>query len=146
MRRASFPTVYRPNRADRALEAAHGMDDLSDDQRSQIEAINQSTARRMDEVNRKLADKIESNEADMSLRDVMRGGRRGNEDGTRELFQEKRDAIDKAIEQLKAVLNPEQVAKLEAAVGAEDEGEGGGDRWRGQRGGDRQPQRRQREF
>ncbi len=150
VRRASFPSVYRPNRADRALAAAQSMEDLSDDQRSQVEAITQSTNRRMDEVNRKLAETIEGNEANMSLRDMMRGGRRGNEDGTRELFQEKRDVIDKTIEQLKVVLNAEQVAKLEAAVGADDEGDGpgrGGDRARGQRGGgDGQAQRRQREF
>jgi hypothetical protein len=147
VRRASFPSVYRPNRADRALDAAQGLEDLSDDQRSQVDAIAQSTMRRMDEVNRKLADTIESNEANMSLRDMMRGGRRGNEDGTRELFQEKRDVVDRAIEQLKVVLSAEQAAKLEAAIGADDEGEGrGGDRARGQRGGDQQPQRRQREF
>lgn len=147
VRRASFPTVYRSNRADRALEAVHGMEGLSDDQRSQIEAIGLATTRRMDQVNRKLADTIESNEVNMNLRDMMRGGRRGNEDGTRELFAEKRDAIDKTIEQLKAVLTEEQAAKLDAAVGTDDEREGRGDRARGQRGGDRQPQRiRQREF
>lgn len=147
VQRASFPTVYRSNRADRALEAVRGMEGLSDDQRSQIEAIELSTNRRMVQVNRKLADTIESNEVNMNLRDMMRGGRRGNEDGTRELFAEKRDAIDKTIEQLKAVLTEEQAAKLDAAVGTEDEREGRGDRARGQRGGDRQPQRvRQREF
>lgn len=147
VQRASFPTVYRSNRADRALEAVRGMEGLSDDQRSQIEAIELSTNRRMVQVNRKLADTIESNEVNMNLRDMMRGGRRGNEDGTRELFAEKRDAIDKTIEQLKAVLTEEQAAKLDAAVGTDDEREGRGDRARGQRGGDRQPQRvRQREF
>ncbi|UYV11553.1 MAG: hypothetical protein NCW75_09590 [Phycisphaera sp.] len=147
VRRASFPTVYRQNRADRAIEAARGLDDLSDDQRSQINGIAESTARRMDQVNRKLADTIESNEVNMNLRDMMRGGRRGNEDGTRELFREKRDAVNKTVEQLKAVLTEEQAAKLDAAVGTDEDGEGRGDRARGQRGGDRQPQRtRQREF
>jgi len=147
VRRASFPTVYRANRADRALEAVRGMEDLSDDQRSQIETIEMTTTRSMDQVNRKLAETIESNETNMSLRDMMRGGRRGNEDGTRELFGEKRDVIDKAIEQLRAVLTEEQAAKLDAAVGNDDDREARGDRARGQRGGDRQPQGlRQREF
>lgn len=151
VRRASFPTVYRSNRADRALEAARGLEGLTDDQLSQIEAIGESTSRRMDQVNRKLADTIESNEVNMNMRDMFRGGRRGNEDGTRELFSEKRDVVNNAVEQLKAVLTEEQAAKLDAAVGTDDQGEGRGegrgDRARGQRGGDRQPQRqRQREF
>ncbi|MFI4881086.1 MAG: hypothetical protein ACIAQU_00720 [Phycisphaerales bacterium JB064] len=151
VRRASFPTVYRPNRADRALETVKAMEGLSDDQRGQIEAIALATSRRMDQVNRKLADQIESNEVNMTVRDLMRGGGRGNEDGTRELFREKRDAVDQTITQIKAVLNEEQVAKLEAAVGADDEerGEGPGQgrmRQGGQRDGG-QPQRtRQREF
>ncbi|MEQ9094849.1 MAG: hypothetical protein RIE32_01145 [Phycisphaerales bacterium] len=148
VRRASFPTVYRENRADRAIEAARGLEDLSGDQREQIEAIALSTSRRMDQVNRKLADTIESNEVNMSLRDMMRGGRRGNEDGTRELFREKRDVVDQTVQQIRAVLTEEQAGKLEAAIGADDEGEGRGDRARpAGRGGDRQQQRsRQREF
>lgn len=147
VRRASFPTVYRPNRADRALEAVRGMVGLSDDQRSQIETIELTTSRRMDQVNRKLAETIESNEVNMSLRDIMGGGRRGNEAGTRELFGEKREIINRTIEQIRAVLTEEQSAKLDAAVGADEDGQERGDRARGQRGGDRQPQqRRQREF
>ncbi len=147
VRQASFPTVYRRNRADRALEAAGGLEGLSDDQRSRLEAIQISTTRRMDQVNRKLADTIETNEATMSLRDMMGGGRRGNEEGTRDLFREKREAVDATVQQVRAVLTEAQAAQLDAAVGADDEGDGQGrgDRARGQRGG--QAQRgRQREF
>lgn len=150
VRQASFPTVYRPNRADRALEAARTLEDLSDDQRSRIEAIEIATTRRMEQVNRKLADTIESNEVNMNLRDMMGGRGRGNEDGTRELFREKREAVDQTVEQVKAVLTAEQAARIEAAIGGDEDGpgQGGADRGRGQRGaGDRQPQRtRQREF
>jgi hypothetical protein len=150
VRQASFPTVYRPNRADRALEAARGLEDLSEDQRGRLEAISLATERKMDQVNRKLADTIEKNEATMSLRDIMGGGRggRGNEDGTRELFREKREAVDQTVEQVKAVLSEAQMAKIEAAIGGDEDGEERGERGRGQRGGgEGQPQRtRQREF
>lgn len=141
VRQASFPTVYRSNRADRALEAAGTLEGLTDDQRSRIEAIQISARRQMDQVNRKLAETIESNEANMSLRDMMGGGRRGNEDGTRDLFREKREAVDRTVELVRAVLTEEQSAKLDAAVGRDDDqrGEGRGDRAGGQRG-------RQREF
>lgn len=143
VRVASFPTVYRQNRADRALEAAKGLEDLGADQRERIVAIELATSRRMEQVNRKLADTIERNEVNMSLRDMMRGGRRGNEDGTRELFREKRDVVDATVEQIRAVLTEEQAGKIESAIGADDEGQG---RAGPGRGGDRPQRGRQREF
>ncbi len=148
VRTASFPTVYRQNRADRALEAAKALEDLSSDQREQIEAIGLSTERRMVQVNRKLADTIESNELNMSLRDMMRGGRRGNEDGTRELFREKRDVVDQTVEQIRAVLTEEQAAKIESAIGSDEERgrDGQGDRARRGGRGDGAQRTRQREF
>ena len=151
VRRASFPTVYRSNRAERALEATASMDGLSDDQRGRIEAIALATERRMDQVNRKLANQIESNEVNMTMRDMMRGGGRGNEDGTRALFREKRDVVEQTITQIRQVLSEEQAAQLEAAIGGDEEGRGDGPgEGRGRmRGGQRdggQAQRRQREF
>ncbi|MEQ8843980.1 MAG: hypothetical protein RIB58_03920 [Phycisphaerales bacterium] len=121
VRRASFPSVYRENRSDRAMAAVMGIEGLSEDQRGQIEAITLATERRMEQVNRRIADTIESNEVNMTIRDMMRGGRRGNEDGTRELFAEKREVIERAIEQLRSVLSEEQAAALEEAIGGSDE-------------------------
>lgn len=146
VRQASFPTVYRQNRADRALQAAKGLEDLSSDQRERIEAIGLSTERRMVQVNRKLADTIESNELNMTLRDMMRGGRRGNEDGTRDLFREKREVVDQTIEQVRAVLTDEQAAKIESAIGNDEEREERGDRARRGGRGDGAQRTRQREF
>lgn len=146
VRRASFPSVYRQNRADRALEAAKGLEDLSADQRERIEAIGLTTERRMAQVNRKLADTIESNELSMTLRDMMRGGRRGNEDGTRELFGEKRDVVNQTVEQIRAVLTEDQAAKIESAIGSDEEREARGDRARQGGRGDRAQRARQREF
>lgn len=146
VQRASFPSVYRQNRADRALEAAKGLEDLSDDQRERIEAIGLTTERRMMQVNRKLADTIESNEVNMTLRDMMRGGRRGNEDGTRELFSEKREVVNQTVEQIRAVLTEDQAAKIDAAMGSDEEREGRGDRARRGGRGDQAQRTRQREF
>lgn len=143
VRQASFPTVYRQNRADRALEAAKRLENLGTDQRERIVAIELATSRRMEQVNRRLADTIESNEVNMNLRDMMRGGRRGNEDGTRELFREKRDVVNQTVEQIRTVLTEEQAAEIESSIGADDEGQG---RAGGGRGGDRQQRARQREF
>lgn len=148
VRRASFPTVYRPNRADRALEAVKAMEGLSDDQRGRIEAITLATERRMDQVNRKLAEQIESNEVNMTIRDLMRGGGRGNEDGTRELFSEKREVVEQTITQLRSVLSEEQAAQLDSAIGGDEDARADGP-GRARGGGDRggQAQRaRQRQF
>jgi len=123
IRQASFPTVYRSTQAERALEMAKGLESLSEDQRSRIEAIALATDRRMTEVNRKLADEIESNETSMTLRDMMGRGRggRGVEDGTRELFREKRDIVDQTLDQIRSVLTEEQAASLEEAIGSEQQ-------------------------
>lgn len=134
IRRASFPSVYREDRSSRALTFVNGVEGLSDEQRSQVEAIELSNERRLGEVNRKIADAIERNEANMSIRDLMRGGQRATEDGTRELFREKREVIDRTIEQLRALLTEDQAASMDEALGAGDAAEDGENR-RGRRGG-----------
>ena len=141
IQRASFPSVYRENRSDRAMAFVKDIEGLTDDQRSRFDAIMTETSRRMAQVNRQIADAIESNEVNMGIRDLMRGGRRGNEAGTREMFAEKREVIDRAIDQLRTMLSEEQAAAFDEAVGSPEEAERDG----GRRGGNRDGGRGQRQ-
>ncbi|MEO1008005.1 MAG: hypothetical protein AAFX79_05530 [Planctomycetota bacterium] len=138
--RASFPTVYRPTRASRAIEAAAALEGLTPDQREQVQAVADVTTRRMSEVNGRLARAIQSAEESMTLRDFIgraRGGDRGGDDATRELFVERRDIGERAIEQLRSILDETQIAAVEEAAGPEARERGGrGDRGRRGRGGD----------
>lgn len=139
--RASFPTVFRESRAERALAAARGLADLSDDQRSRLEGIAVLATRQIDQVNRRLADAIESNENNMTMQSMMRMGG-GREGADRELFAEKRTLVDRTIEQVRGILTESQTAQIERSLGSEREGERGRAQQReGGRGGQQQPQR-----
>lgn len=135
--RASFPTVYRESRAERALKAARGLADLSDDQRSRLEGIAALATGQIDQVNRRLASAIETSETSMTMRDMMRQGGGGRQGPDRELFAEKRTLVERTIEQVRGVLTEAQATQIEQALGADAQGEGP---QRGGRGG-QQPQR-----
>lgn len=137
--RASFPTVYRESRAERALAAARGLPDLTDDQRSRLEGVAVLASRQLDQVNKRLAEAIENSENTMTVRDMMRRGGDRNQ-GNRELFAEKRTVVERAIEQVRSVLNESQAAQLEQAIGPERGAEAGRGRGAGE-GRGRQPQR-----
>ncbi len=132
-RKASFPDVYRERYIDRAIAAAIAMPDA---QPAQIEGINAlkdqyaRDARPIDEAGEKVA---EEREANFSIANMMqnRGGGQ-NDEKAQEQRRQRRDLEDSTLEKLKAILTPEQAAKLpERNQGGNGNGGGG---QRGQRG------------
>ncbi|GIW74387.1 MAG: hypothetical protein KatS3mg103_0909 [Phycisphaerales bacterium] len=143
VRRASYPMVYRPTRLDRAAEAVASMEGLSADQRSQVEAVVLAAQRRLETIHRQMVEQIDRSEAQMTLRDMMRTGGRGNDD-VRRLMDDRRQAIEQAIGQIRQVLGEELAQKLEEAIGPQrdEAAPRDGRPGRGGRLGNERPQRR----
>jgi len=132
--RASFPRVYRATRHERALEAAAELEGLTDDQREQLGAVASQFRRELSTINDRLAKAIEAAEESMTMRQAIAQmrGRGGGDDATRELFGERRDLGERALERLRGVLTEEQVRALEEAMPEAPDREG-----RARRGGGR---------
>lgn len=140
----SFPQVYRRSFAVRAFETANDMSDLTQDQRDQITEIRAQMDRELAKINDAMAEAIEKEEMERSIRGMMGMGRRGP-GGDREARQEKREFEMRMVDRLKGVLTPEQQALLPEPEVQRDwrrglgdgEGEDGEERPRRRRGGDR---------
>lgn len=133
-RKASFPDVYRERYIDRAIAAAAAMTDA---QPAQIEGItalkDQYTreARPIDEAGEKVA---EEREANFSIANMMqnRGGGGGqNDEKAQDQRRQRRELEESTLDKLKAILTPEQAAKLPEQ---RNQGGNGGGGQRGQRG------------
>ncbi|MCC6660279.1 MAG: hypothetical protein IT437_05280 [Phycisphaerales bacterium] len=140
VRRASFPQIYRPTQASRALEAAAGFADLDDTQKTGIAALQASYTRDSAGVNLRLGEAQQKAEETMSVMEIMRRGR-GQDDGPLgDLRRERRDLDRTTLDNLKKILRPEQVERLPSNEdrggpgagnrqgGGPDEGQGGGRR------------------
>ena len=140
VRRASFPQIYRPTQASRSLEAAAGFSDLDDAQKTSIAALQTTYARDSAGVNTRLADEQQKAEESMTVMEIMRRGRGGQDEGPMaDLRRERRDLDRATLDNLKKILKPEQVERLptEERGGRQGGGEGGqGQRGR-QQGGER---------
>jgi hypothetical protein len=146
--RQSFPEVYRPTQAQRALEAAVGFADLTSDQKESIKALHETFSRTMGSLNEKMAAAQQAEEEKITVQGLMqrfqqRGGGR-DEGPLGEIRKQRREAGDAAVENLKKILTPAQVERLPKGDGRGDGfgGPGGGGRGRGGDGGDAPAPRR----
>jgi hypothetical protein len=155
VRRASFPQIYRPSQASRALEAAAGFSDLDDSQRTSLAALQATYSRDSASVNSRLAEEQQKAEETMTIGQIMRRGRGGgggqDEGPMGDLRRERRDLDRTTLESLKKILKPEQVERLPSnddrgGQGRQNDGgqgaQGGGRRQQGGQGGDRPAGRR----
>lgn len=115
-RKASFPDVYRERYTDRALAAAAAMDDLDKGQREGIAALKEQYRRDctpMEQAAEKAADDAEAN---FSLSGMMGGGgvmrMMGGDEATQAARKARRELDTATLDRLKAILTPEQGAKL----------------------------------
>lgn len=121
----SFPEVYRPTRAARALDGAIGLNDLTPEQKTQVEELKSSFARSMDPLNDKLAKATEQNEETMTAEGMMRMFGGGPQEGPLATARrERREQMNDTVEKLRKILTPEQVERLPSG---NDEGGQGGD-------------------
>jgi hypothetical protein len=121
-RERSFPRVYRPAYAARAMDIADGFEDLTAEQKARVAEVRATFEREAASINKKWAEAVEESEKTMTVRDLM--GMGGGNDGVREARTQRRTVEDRALEQLKAVLTPEQVKRLPDRRGRDEE-EGG---------------------
>jgi len=120
VREASFPKVYRRSYTGRAFDRAMGFDDLTDDQRSQIEAFRDQYDRELASVNDRWAAAEAEAEEDGSSQQMLLGG--GNMviqvgDGSQnEAVKEARLARkaldDKYYDRVKQLMTPDQADRL----------------------------------
>lgn len=115
VKKASYPDVYRPTQAQRALESAKGFSGLTDEQKEQIEALTQSYSRSLSQANDRLAAAITENEEKVTAADMMARFRGGQEGPVADLRQQRREHSEKAVEDLKKILGPEMSEKLRDA-------------------------------
>jgi Spy/CpxP family protein refolding chaperone len=136
VKRASFPEVYRENYGKQVLDAVAGFSDLDETQKATVQAISEGYARDLAAANEQMTAAILEREKDMTVRDMFRRGRGGGMD---DLNESRRELEAAAIESLKKVLTPEQIARLpererERDRGGRDRGgQGGGERRERQR-------------
>lgn len=112
--RASFPAVYQESAAEQAFVTAVMLDDLRPDQGDRVRAAQTAFLRDRAALNEKIADAIEEDE--MSRTTARRwgrgfGGQRGQSEA-QELMKSRRELDQRAVEQLRSMLSPEQAGRL----------------------------------
>ncbi|MFM9957006.1 MAG: hypothetical protein ACKVZJ_02945 [Phycisphaerales bacterium] len=112
VQKASFPRVYRPNYVTRSFDTALGMEDLSEEQRTQITAIKTSFEQQVEPIQAKLAASIESTEMTRSAMQMFGMGGGGGNEGAADLRDQRRELEEKTFDKIKETLNDEQKAKL----------------------------------
>ena len=138
--RVSFPDIYRPSYTSRALDAAVGFNDLTEDQKTRITALRDSFNRDTASVNRRLAETTEQQEMTMTVQQMFRRGFGGEEGQDADLRREKRELDRTSLERLREALTPAQIERLPRRD--EGRGDGGQQRMGPGGGGDRRgPQR-----
>jgi hypothetical protein len=109
----SFPRVYGQTTADQALETIDELDSLTPDQREQVAGLRERYARELAVANGRLAEAIEADEMESSIRPWW--GRRGRPEQNPELAElndERRRVIEDAVAALRSILSDEQAEAL----------------------------------
>lgn len=129
----SFPGIYRSRYGEQALAAAMAMTDLEQSQRDAVTALMETYTRDTTQLNERTEKATEENEATMTVAGMMGGfgggGGGGGNEAMRELRDQRRTLENGTLDKLKAILTPEQFAKLPER--RDDNGGQGGGRQRG---------------
>lgn len=112
VKRRTWPTVYRESKAERQLEAAEKLDDLTSEQQESLAAIRESYQREASPMNERWAKAIDDQQADGEQSWWGWGGESSEADEVKE----DREELDKRfVERVLAVLTPEQVERMPEA-------------------------------
>ncbi len=142
VRRESFPMVYRPTQAGRAIDAAKAFTDLDDNQKASIATLSETYTRELGSLNKQLEQATLDREENITAQDLMSrgmGGFGGDDGPAGELRQKRRDLDNTTMDKLRALLTAQQIEKLPRR---DDRAGPGGDREGGRDGGGRQQPRR----
>ena len=123
----SFPQVYRESYAQKAFDAAAGIEGLNAEQKKQVADLRAAFDRDMDAANRKLADAIAESEMTRTVRSMFgRGpggpGRGGNDesDAVKAAREARQDLSSRMLDRLRETLGPDLSSKLPAREGVEN--------------------------
>ena len=109
VKRRTWPTVYRESKAQRQIEAAAKLEDLTTDQKESLEAIKQSYQREASPINERWAKTIDE-QAESGDNNWWGWG---NDNSEAEAIEEERTALDdRFVERVRSVLTPEQLEKM----------------------------------
>lgn len=124
-KKQAYPVVYRTTNAQRVIDAAGAMSDLTPEQKSSLEAIKSGFDRELSAVSTKLetayskreetwnpADALKNVNADSGFRAFGQVFRSFETDEMRDLQEQRRTLDDTTTDKVKAILTPEQQAKL----------------------------------
>lgn len=121
VRRECFPTVYRPGRVARTIEAAERLDGVSAEQRQRLRALREQYDRESEPVNERLARAIEEAEHEGSDAGIVLGdggimrmsvGPQQPEGPLADARRARRELDDRFLRQVEQVLTPEQRERL----------------------------------
>ena len=105
----TWPTVYRLSKAERQLEAAGKLEDLTDTQKESLEAIQQSYQREAAPINERWAKAID----DQAESDDGNWWGWGRDNSEVEAIEEERSDLDERfVERVRSVLTPEQIEAM----------------------------------
>lgn len=110
--RQAYPQIYRDSAAVSALDAALKFDDLTEEQREQVNAVKERHDREAATLNDRWKTVVDRSEASRSVMDFMGGGNRDPE--IRTARQARRDFDNRILTELRALLTEEQQNRLPA--------------------------------
>jgi hypothetical protein len=123
----SFPQVYRETYAQKAFDAAAGIEGLSAAQKTQVADLKSAFERDLDAANRKLADAIAESEMNRTVRSMFGRGPRGRgrggddeSDSVRAAREAKQDLSSRMLDRLRDTLGPDLASKLPEREGVEN--------------------------
>lgn len=127
VKEANFPDVYRQSGVSRQITSVLGFSDLTAEQKTSVDALNEAFTRDLDAANEKLAQATEKNEMTVTVDRLMRrfGGGDNSDDPTAEPRKQKRELETRTTESLHKLLTSEQVSRLPATNRGGGQGGGG---------------------
>ncbi len=111
VKRRTWPTVYGKSKAQRQIEAAGKLDDLTAEQEESLTAIRQSYEREAAPMNERWAKAIDEQQANP---DGNMWGWGGDTSASDEVEKERTALDDRFVERVQAVLTPEQAKRMPA--------------------------------
>lgn len=108
--RRAWPGVYGESFVDAAIEAAEGFDDLTDDQRTQLESAASAYERAVEQLNERLAEATTAHRTEAGMMELFGGG--SGSAAVRELEKEKTDLQERSYERVTGILTSEQADRL----------------------------------
>lgn len=109
VKRRSWPTVYRQSRAERQIEAAGKLDDLSASQSESLDAIRSSYQREAAPVNERWAKAIDSQQAEGEQGWWGFGGENSEAD---EAEEARKEIDERFIERVRSILTSDQIERM----------------------------------